>query len=179
MKLPPTRSFEASILSIPLAESGDRRLLAARLRDSTVILTARERGYLADLCEKRLGRKRGRPQVSDVSKLWVASDAIRFEERIGAGRARFQTIGDDAVKHAAQVHGRSERRVWDYIAFARQYQGGAWWEDACEQAHVWKITGVAAGTGTAAAVGASIAAAAGTATGKGRASAEGSAIKSN
>jgi hypothetical protein len=65
MKPPPAKSFEASVLSIPMAESGDRRLLATRLRDSTVTLTVRK--YLADLCEKQLARRKGRPRHRSCS----------------------------------------------------------------------------------------------------------------
>jgi hypothetical protein len=150
-------SFEASVLSIPMAESGNRRLLAARLRHSTVTLTDSERKYLADLCENRLARRKGHPRHPDILKLWVASDAIRFEER-SCGRAQMGTVSDDTVKHVAQVHGCSERSVRDHLSFAKQYQDGVWWIDTCERAHIWEKLGNAVGTSTGDGFGASVAA---------------------
>jgi hypothetical protein len=86
------------------------------------------------------------------------------------------TVSDDAVKHAAQVHGCSERSVRDHLSLAKQYQDGVWWIDTCKQAHIWEAVGNAAGTSTAAAVGASVAAAVGKAAGTSTAAAVGASV---
>jgi hypothetical protein len=94
----PANSFEASTLSIPLAESGDRRLLEKRLRDPEVMLTMDERAYLAARPSKR---KQGRPRLSDVVKLWIATSVIRHQFVNGMG-------ADDAAEKVAQEEGRDK-----------------------------------------------------------------------
>ena len=151
----PANSLEASTLLIPLAESGDRRLLEKRLRDPEVMLTMDERAYLA----ARLSRhKQGRPRLSNAVKLWIATSVIRHQFVNGMG-------ADDAAERVAQEEGCDKRTVQRRVRFAKDYEAGAWWGKACEQAQRCFGAGRADGIGTAIAVSASIAAGIGEASG--------------
>jgi len=125
-----------------------------------VMLTMDERAYLA---ARPSGRKQGRPRLSDVLRLWIATSVIRHQFVNGMG-------ADDAAEKVAQEEGRDKRTVQRHVRFARDYEAGAWWGKACEQAQRCLGAGRADGIGTAIAVSASIAAAVGHAAGVGEAS---------